>query len=104
MGVAVFGLYMFADSASARAACTEYWEGCELCYYYGECSTCPLIWCDNCGNGVCDEVGEEMYCPGDCYMPPPDDDGDGILNTADNCPSLSNPAQADYDVDGIGDD
>lgn len=34
---------------------------------------------------------------------PPDDDGDGIENTVDNCPSMSNADQADADGDGIGD-
>ena len=33
----------------------------------------------------------------------PDDDGDGVLDAADNCPLLSNPAQADLDKDGLGD-
>lgn len=32
-----------------------------------------------------------------------DQDGDGLLDDDDNCPSLSNPDQADYDSDGIGD-
>lgn len=32
-----------------------------------------------------------------------DFDGDGIDNTLDNCPTVSNPGQADSDGDGIGD-
>ena len=32
-----------------------------------------------------------------------DVDGDGILNAADNCPTVSNPSQADVDFDGVGD-
>lgn len=32
-----------------------------------------------------------------------DDDGDGIMNEFDNCPSHPNPDQADCDGDGIGD-
>ncbi len=32
-----------------------------------------------------------------------DDDNDGIFNTADNCPTVSNANQADLDDDGIGD-
>jgi hypothetical protein len=32
-----------------------------------------------------------------------DIDGDGILNAVDNCPTTSNPDQADADGDGIGD-
>jgi hypothetical protein len=32
-----------------------------------------------------------------------DGDGDGVIDSADNCPSVSNPNQADGDVDGVGD-
>lgn len=34
---------------------------------------------------------------------PPDDDGDGVENSIDNCPNLPNPDQADANDDGIGD-
>ncbi len=34
---------------------------------------------------------------------PPDDDGDGVPNAADNCPNRSNEDQADSDEDGAGD-
>jgi hypothetical protein len=34
---------------------------------------------------------------------PPDDDGDGRPNTADNCPTVANPTQTDTDADGKGD-
>lgn len=41
---------------------------------------------------------------GACYTPrPPDDDGDGVPNSVDNCPSTPNTNQADADNDGIGD-
>jgi len=33
---------------------------------------------------------------------PPDFDGDGVNNSADNCPAVSNPNQADGDGDGRG--
>jgi hypothetical protein len=33
----------------------------------------------------------------------PDDDGDGVPDASDNCPSTANPAQADCDSNGIGD-
>jgi hypothetical protein len=33
-----------------------------------------------------------------------DADDDGVIDTLDNCPGLSNPAQRDFDRDGIGDD
>jgi len=48
-------------------------------------------------------------CPNDpnlttCSMINPDDrDRDGVLNTADNCPDISNPAQSDGDGDDKGD-
>ena len=32
-----------------------------------------------------------------------DDDGDGISNEADNCPTVANPGQEDGDHDGLGD-
>lgn len=32
-----------------------------------------------------------------------DMDGDGVADTADNCPTVANPEQGDYDNDGIGD-
>lgn len=44
------------------------------------------------GNGECDPAN-----PGD------DCDNDGFLNGVDNCPSTSNPSQADFDEDGLGD-
>jgi hypothetical protein len=33
----------------------------------------------------------------------PDTDADGICNTADNCPGVPNPSQADCDANGLGD-
>jgi uncharacterized protein (TIGR02145 family) len=33
----------------------------------------------------------------------PDSDGDGVVDAADNCPTVSNPTQADSNHDGIGD-
>lgn len=32
-----------------------------------------------------------------------DTDADGVADTADNCPTVANPSQADLDVDGAGD-
>ena len=34
--------------------------------------------------------------------PNPDTDGDGVLDTTDNCKTVANPDQADADTDGIG--
>ena len=38
-----------------------------------------------------------------CPLPPIDSDGDGIADSADNCPTIPNPSQTDSDGDGIGD-
>lgn len=35
--------------------------------------------------------------------PSPDSDGDGVPDSADNCPTNSNTDQADFDTDGLGD-
>ena len=40
---------------------------------------------------------------GTTYDFEPDTDGDGFPNCSDNCPFVSNPDQADFDNDGIGD-
>lgn len=36
-------------------------------------------------------------------IPDTDSDGDGVFDSQDNCPSVSNPNQSDVDNDGIGD-
>jgi thrombospondin type 3 repeat protein len=38
-----------------------------------------------------------------CLSADADVDGDGILDSADNCPTVSNPTQSDFDGDGVGD-
>ena len=50
------------------------------------------------GNGA--ERPNNSACP----SPGNDTDGDGVLDAADNCPAMSNPAQSDVDNDVIGDD
>jgi len=37
------------------------------------------------------------------WQMPPNADSDGILDAVDNCPLISNPDQADFDSDGLGD-
>ena len=39
-----------------------------------------------------------------CPLLPIDSDGDGVADSVDNCPTISNPSQTDSDGDGIGDD
>lgn len=43
------------------------------------------------------------WVDGEVGPPPPDTDGDGVRDPYDNCPQLHNAAQADIDLDGIGD-
>jgi hypothetical protein len=55
--------------------------------------------------GECDLAelctGVPPSCPADTGQP--DDDGDGICDVADGCPSEPGPSQADADGDGVGD-
>jgi len=50
--------------------------------------------------GSCTGAGAAAECPPIDFE---DDDGDGIVNAADNCPGASNPDQTDADGDGVGD-
>ncbi|MEK6607510.1 MAG: Kazal-type serine protease inhibitor domain-containing protein [Myxococcota bacterium] len=86
---------------------------------------CPDIWSPVCGaNGVtysntceadCAGVGvvctSTCPCGGECGLypqsgcpsgEPGDGDGDGVVDPADNCPFIWNPAQGDSDGDGVG--
>jgi hypothetical protein len=61
--------------------------------------------CDDCSSGTYDPAGDGADTDGDgqCDVGDPDDDGDGIFDSADNCPLHFNPAQQDLDSDGLGD-
>ena len=64
--------------------------------------------CDPCPEHV-DPFADERTCSGDADgdgtedLMDPDDDGDTILDGADNCPLVTNRGQEDMDNDGIGD-
>ncbi len=49
----------------------------------------------NCRGNICPEPGDTP--------PELDEDGDGVDDSVDNCPDVSNPLQEDSDEDGIGD-
>ena len=57
---------------------------------------------DNC-DGQVDEGFTDTDNDGQTDCVDPDDDGDGVLDAADNCPLTQNADQADFDRDGIGD-
>ncbi|HIA01751.1 MAG TPA: DUF4215 domain-containing protein [Myxococcales bacterium] len=63
-----------------------------------------------CGDGVqhwgeqCDDgnLDDGDGCDADCTVSK-DSDGDGIVDSLDNCPQIENPEQGDRDNDGLGD-
>lgn len=61
---------------------------------YGEMSSLAI------GKALHIEAGE--WKENSSYVPR-DEDGDGISDTMDNCPSVKNPSQTDEDTNGIGD-
>jgi hypothetical protein len=55
---------------------------------------------DTDGDGFLDSVDN---CPGISNPSQADGDGDGLGNPCDNCPTVSNASQADENADGVGD-
>lgn len=51
----------------------------------------------------CAPGGGSVHSPDGSIVAPPDSDGDGVADFADNCKKLANPDQADGDQDGVGD-
>ncbi|MFO0973889.1 MAG: lamin tail domain-containing protein [Phycisphaerae bacterium] len=52
---------------------------------------------------VKDAANNMSMCQATVTVSSPDTDDDGILDCADNCPTVANPDQADTDGDGLGD-
>ena len=63
-------------------------------------NTNPLLF-DTDGDSLSD--GSEVTWGSDPLVPDTDGDGDGVADSVDNCPIVSNPAQTDSDLDGTGD-
>ncbi|MFH0875880.1 MAG: thrombospondin type 3 repeat-containing protein [archaeon] len=54
--------------------------------------------------GGCGVYGQLTFSWAMIYGVEADTDGDGFLDSVDNCPNVANPNQADLDKDGIGND
>ena len=80
--------------------------------------TTPPVLAEGCPFDICGATvsltDDQPLPPSDTRVrvdgpPPPDTDGDGVADPSDNCPTLSNPSQADgaggleIPVDGVGD-
>ena len=62
-----------------------------------------LVLVFGCGDDGSGGSGAEDGGGGDVIGRPGDDDGDGVLNAVDNCVSIANEDQLDWDNDGQGD-
>jgi uncharacterized repeat protein (TIGR01451 family) len=83
---------------------------CSAGYYGASCFQCPGS--GNCsGHGTCDDgvsgtgacTCASGYSGANCATYDPDTDGDGVGDSTDNCPAVSNTNQLDTDSDGTGD-
>jgi probable HAF family extracellular repeat protein len=55
------------------------------------------------GTGIINNQTRAFLATPDTPTPPPDSDEDGVPDSTDNCPNISNPGQDDADSDGVGD-
>lgn len=77
--------------------------GCQSCQSDEDCEDEDPCSTDRCDLGkVCSHAPVES-CQSQPEAPCPDRDADGVCDSADNCPELENPSQADSDGDGRGD-
>jgi hypothetical protein len=87
----------FCDPGWTGVRCDQDIDECAIaggsCGADASCSNTPGSFACSCNAGF---TGDGFDCE-------PDPDGDGVPNPSDNCPSVSNPDQADADQDGIGD-
>ena len=76
--------------------------GDDICGFSETANSCPADCWEGCGDGECQAwLGEVTEtCPVDCTS---DKDGDGIADEDDNCATLYNPKQEDFDDDEVGD-
>lgn len=57
------------------------------------------------GTAIISDINSGLFIvdPSEAVTPSADSDGDGIVDSVDNCPDTFNPGQEDCDSDGIGD-
>jgi len=67
-----------------------------LCGLFAAVTLCVMIGCGNLGEGCAATNGPDPNVT--------DTDGDGIVDSQDNCPEDANQDQADSDTDGVGDE
>ncbi len=70
----------------------------------GEVAQLAVDVSQTCGDGGPTITGSLRYnASADTFGPAGDEDEDGIYSVEDNCPAVSNPDQADLDLDNVGD-